>query len=246
MLPSSTGRRASGWSAVMNQRIEPLDSLDDFPTPPWATRALFEYVLSLRPSCCYFHQQTAWEPACNRGTMSEPMREYFKRVVATDIHHYGYASLHALGDFTDPAFTALMPPVDWIITNPPFHLALPFALRALELANRGVALLCRTNFLEGQERYIRLFRPHPATFHAVFAERVALVKGYDPETDLRGGYDPDASTATSYSWFVWIKDDDSGRCETVHIEPCKRLLEHETDRERFAKIRRAPLLDPAP
>jgi hypothetical protein len=27
-------------SAVMQQRSEPHDSLDDFPTPPWATRAL--------------------------------------------------------------------------------------------------------------------------------------------------------------------------------------------------------------
>jgi hypothetical protein len=31
--------------AVMAQRIEAQDSLDDFPTPPWATRALIEHVL---------------------------------------------------------------------------------------------------------------------------------------------------------------------------------------------------------
>ena len=30
-------------SSVMQQRSEPQDSLDDFPTPPWATRALCEY-----------------------------------------------------------------------------------------------------------------------------------------------------------------------------------------------------------
>jgi len=29
----------------MAQRFEALDSLDDFPTPPWATRALFEHIL---------------------------------------------------------------------------------------------------------------------------------------------------------------------------------------------------------
>lgn len=28
--------------AVMAQRVEAHDSLDDFPTPPWATRALLE------------------------------------------------------------------------------------------------------------------------------------------------------------------------------------------------------------
>ena len=31
--------------AVMAQRHESLDSLDDFPTPPWATRALLEHVI---------------------------------------------------------------------------------------------------------------------------------------------------------------------------------------------------------
>jgi hypothetical protein len=31
--------------AVMAQRFEALDSLDDFPTPPWATRALCEKLI---------------------------------------------------------------------------------------------------------------------------------------------------------------------------------------------------------
>ena len=30
----------------MAQRIESKDSLDDFPTPPWATRSLLEYVIN--------------------------------------------------------------------------------------------------------------------------------------------------------------------------------------------------------
>src|SRR3954447_532837 len=41
---------------VMARRFEPMHSADDFPTPPWAARALFEYVLgddgpSRRMSC---------------------------------------------------------------------------------------------------------------------------------------------------------------------------------------------------
>ncbi len=31
--------------AVMAQRHEKMDSLDDFPTPPWGTRALMEHVV---------------------------------------------------------------------------------------------------------------------------------------------------------------------------------------------------------
>lgn len=31
-------------TAVMQRRVEAHDSLDDFPTPPWATRALCEWL----------------------------------------------------------------------------------------------------------------------------------------------------------------------------------------------------------
>jgi hypothetical protein len=36
--------------AVMAQRAEAKDSLDNFPTPPWATRALIEHVLDAKAS----------------------------------------------------------------------------------------------------------------------------------------------------------------------------------------------------
>jgi integrase len=35
--------------AVMAQRTESLDSPDDFPTPPWATRGLIEHRQAARP-----------------------------------------------------------------------------------------------------------------------------------------------------------------------------------------------------
>lgn len=34
--------------AVMQQRREAKDSLEDFPTPPWATRALCEWIAPCR------------------------------------------------------------------------------------------------------------------------------------------------------------------------------------------------------
>ena len=36
-------------SAVMQSRREPHDSLDDFPTPPWGTRALLERLEWIAP-----------------------------------------------------------------------------------------------------------------------------------------------------------------------------------------------------
>lgn len=80
--------------------------------------------------------------------------------------------------------------------NPPFSLALEFAERALAEARRGVAMLVRTGWIETAERY-RLFCRHEPTLVAVFAERVPMV-------EFR--WDPEASSATSYAWFVWERD----------------------------------------
>ena len=35
----------------MAQRVESKDSLDDFPTPPWATRALIEHIIFYYGQC---------------------------------------------------------------------------------------------------------------------------------------------------------------------------------------------------
>src|SRR5690606_27106177 len=37
----------NGARAIAARRLEPADSLDYFPTPPWATRALIEVVLPM-------------------------------------------------------------------------------------------------------------------------------------------------------------------------------------------------------
>ena len=58
----------------MAQRVEPEDSLDDFPTPPWATRALLTHIINNER----LSKLTCLEPACNRGFMSEPLKEFFK------------------------------------------------------------------------------------------------------------------------------------------------------------------------
>ena len=58
--------------AVMAQRTEAKDSKDDFPTPPWATRALLEHVL---PRFGDLRGLTCLEPACGAGHMDKVLRE---------------------------------------------------------------------------------------------------------------------------------------------------------------------------
>ena len=68
--------------AVMAQRVEPKDSADDFPTPPWAARALLEHVLRNPGELA---TMTCLEPACGAGHMAKVLKEYFggPRVVAS-------------------------------------------------------------------------------------------------------------------------------------------------------------------
>lgn len=212
-----TGQNTS--HAVMQQRSEAHDSLDDFPTPPWAGRALVEHVIRpALPSGRDLQRETVWEPACNRGYLARPLGEYFGRVYASDIHDYGWLGHDGTRDFLYP----LEPPFprpDWIITNPPFRLAKLFLFRAFELGVPNIALIVRTGWLEGVDRFNTVFRSRPPSIVAQFAERVPMVKGR---------YDPEASSATSYCWIVWMKDYPRGT-KLQWIPPCRKALEKPTD-----------------
>jgi hypothetical protein len=203
--------------AVMAQRHEPDDSRDDYPSPPWATRALCEKVIA--PLLPWNENLGAvWEPSCNRGYMSRALLEYTDIVFATDICDYGVPGvMDAVQDFLLPNAAAPWP-VDFIITNPPFRLAEQFIAQARNIARVGCAMLVRSSFLEGVGRYNNLYSTHPPTVIAIFSERVPMVKGR---------CDPDASTATSYSWLVWIH----GKVPQPFqwIPPCRRQLERAGD-----------------
>lgn len=162
-------------------------ALNYFPTPPWATRALFEHVIPTASGTC-------WEPACGEGHMADVLAERFDLVSMSDVHDYGYGRTGSFVGVGADVIEAVDPLPDWIITNPPFSLAVEFAERALLDAREGVALLVRTSWLEGAGRWERLFRDQPPTVVAPFVERVPMVAGR---------WDPEASTATAYAWFVW-------------------------------------------
>lgn len=202
--------------AVMAQRYEPNDSPDDFPTPPWATRALIEHVLDKNANLA---DMTCLEPACGAGHMANVLKDYFREVHSADAYYYGYGLVE---DFlTQPYETAS---VDWIITNPPFRLAEEFVLMALSIANRGVAILARTVFLESVGRYNGIFRDIPPTKFAQFTERVPMIKGR---------LDRKATTATGYAWFVWEKQNQKSS-HLMWIPPCRRILERSSDYPSFA------------
>lgn len=196
--------------AVMAQRHEAKDSADDFPTPPWATRALIEHVIGRDVVA----GKTCLEPAAGRGYMSKPLAEYFGRVDSADAYNYGFAPVR---DFLTFPYEAMSH--DWVITNPPFRLAEEFVQRAMTVAREGVAILARTVFLESVGRYEGIFKDNPPTIFAQFSERVPMVKGR---------LDKKASTATGYAWFVWVKNQ-SRLPGLAWVPPCRRSLERDED-----------------
>jgi hypothetical protein len=206
----------------MAARVEPTDSLDFFPTPPWATRALAERVLP-HIGVSLTRASTVGEFACGEGHMSEVLGEY-ATVIASDIA--GYRPGQTVRDFLDS--TIAIPPVEWIITNPPFgDRTTQFILRGFEIARVGMAMFTRTQWAtEGVRRYGQIFRDRPPTCFAPFVERVPLCKGR---------WDPDGSTATAYCWLVWVRGKKA--MAPFYIPPgCRKALTRPTDRERFAPV----------
>jgi hypothetical protein len=223
------------------------ENLELFPTPPWATRALMEIAL---PRVVPMRPTAIWEPCAGLGHMSEPLREY-AFVHATDVHLYELAPLPAQHDprdreFRDRPLTTAAFGIDrvdffdqeavwplsqrgWLIGNPPFVPSARMLAKALALDGvEGVALLLRLQWLTTDERWREVYSRMPPSVVAPFVERVPM---------CLGGYDPDASTATDYAWFIWSEPN---RCKLLigadpsfplqHIPPCRARLTKPKDR----------------
>ena len=200
--------------AVAGKRHNRADDINDYPTPIWGTRALMEKVLYKVDA----KRMTCLEPACNRGYMVRGLSEYFGAVVAFDKYDYGN---NTVLDFLTVNKEDL-PPIDFCITNPPFSLAQQFIEKGLQIANKGVAMLVRTSFLEGTKRFKTLYLKHPPAMIAQFTERLPMVQGTMSKKSV---------TATSYCWLVFTKEPKGSFPMFVWIEPCRKQLEKEGDYE---------------
>lgn len=127
-----------------------------------------------------------WEPACGNGAISKFFPDIFSSDIRTDPDIYGEKGINFLT--TDLRR-------DFIITNPPFKLMLPFARHALECAEK-VALLCKIQFLEGKERY-RFFQEHPPIRIWIFSNRIdCSPPNYREKGNHSGGM-------MCFCWFIW-------------------------------------------
>lgn len=187
----------------MNQRVEPKTSLDDFPTPPWAVRAFCNALAFSKTN-----NLSVWEPAANRGHMVHGLKDYFDTIYVSDIHDYGVGI--PVSNFLGSDAPPFSP--DWIITNPPFKQSEEFVHRSLKIATKGFALITRTNWAEGVRRWNSIFSITPPDYIMQHVERVPMVKGR---------YDPNVSSAATYSWFVWKAPYTMKTTQFMWIPQCK-------------------------
>ena len=191
-------------------RSSPKDGLDDFPTPPWATRAFIAHCLpdDLKES-------KAWEPCANRGYMVNVLRESFGDVWGSDIEDYGAG--FPIANFLDmPDPTEFGVEVDYIVTNPPFNIAEDIYAhwRKNMPSVQHLCLLLRTSWLEGWSRYENIFQKgnNPA-FVCPYVGRVPMV---------RGKLQRKAATQMPYAWFVWDREMSRYTQTRVKWIPAKR------------------------
>lgn len=217
-------------SAVMQQRLDHTDKLNFFPTPPWATRALCEW---LRTAGYQLATSDCLEPAAGRGHMARPLAEYFGAVEAADIVDLGMG--YRIEDFLFPGDDLQF---DWTISNPPFVLADQFIVEGIRRSRVGCAMFVRTSFLEGMERHRALFSVHKPKAVLQFTERVILAKGIcrDPAIAYidEKGEKRKPSSATSYCWIIWARGRAGYPTEFHWIEPSRRKLERPGDYDEVA------------
>ena len=153
-----------------------------------------------------FISQSVLEPCVGGGHMAEGIENYIYKngyiekvqLIGTDIRDRGYRNdiwdlEYGLDFFADdyPYDEA-----DWVIMNPPYGVIEPFTIRALDIAKKGVIMLGRLQFLEGEGRFEKILQFNPPTDVYVYVDRIQCWKD---------GLKPDGSSAQAYAWFVWNK-----------------------------------------
>jgi hypothetical protein len=159
-------------------------ALDAYFSPPEAAFSLLDIEAAYLPTCI-------WEPAAGDGALVRPFEALGHTVIASDIADYGLAGCATGVDYLT---AAPQPAAEGIVTNPPFKLAVQFAEKALKEAPY-LALLLRTNFLEGAAR-LPFFRKHQPARIWISSRRLPMMHRH-------GWQGPRAPNNTCFAWFVW-------------------------------------------
>lgn len=152
-----------------------------------------------------FTGKTILEPCVGGGHMVAGIQKYL------DTHEQTAAALKGT-DFRDREFRSNrwelqydldfladdypIDKADVIIMNPPYATLEPFLIRALEITQDKLIVLCRAQVLEGAGRFEKVFKDNPPNDIYGYVERIQCWKS---------GEKPSGSSAQMYAWLVWDK-----------------------------------------
>jgi hypothetical protein len=176
------------------------DALDYYSTP---TEEVSNILNTIKLN---FNNSTILEPSAGGGHMLSAIYDYLKdtqnnpsSVIATDIKErekcredleISYGKEY---DFISDNYPITN--IDYIIMNPPYTLVEPFIMKALGMANKGIVMLGRLQFLEGESRYKKILSLNPPSDVYVYVDRIACYKNGDLSQKI--------SSAQAYAWFYW-------------------------------------------
>ena len=194
------GYNRKGLYNGYDKKHKERDALDFYATPTEEVENILQTIPEFSDV-----EGTILEPCCGDGAMVEAIEVYCPNayIIATDIHEREterYAFEHFSGekyDFLSDDYP-VNENIDYIIMNPPYSTIEPFVIRALEIAEKGVLMLGRLQFLEGKSRYENILKDNPPTDVWVYVDRIKCYKNGD--TNLPG------SSAQAYAWFYWNKE----------------------------------------
>lgn len=184
MAKNLTGTSLAGGS-VNHERA----ANDFYTTDPQSVRDFLE-VADIKGEHFY-------EPCVGQGHIADVLKEHFKtsKVLGTDLVDRGYPNT-IVRDFINDDFDV---GTNWVITNPPFKYAREFIDKSLEIADVGVAMFLKIQFLESQARKEWL-KKSPLKYVYVFSKRQAPWnngRSLNPTTGKKW------SNTMCFTWFVW-------------------------------------------
>lgn len=152
--------KMGGYSGYDKNNKE-RDSLDYYSTPIEEVENILNHIgLNL-------NKKTILEPCCGGGHMVQGIINYIDtqkydsklwRLIATDIQKRKSIlrdcdwKAGKEYDFLSDSYPYI-DNIDYIIMNPPYSVAEPFLLKSLAIANKGVLMLARLQFLEGEKDF---------------------------------------------------------------------------------------------
>ena len=179
------------------------NKLDYYATP---TVEVINILEEIEPN---FINKSILEPCIGGGHMANGIEEYIYKqgyiekvqLIGTDIRNRGYENdiweLYCGPEYDFFSDDYPFNDIDWIVMNPPYSVIEPFTIRALEIAKKGVIMLARLQFLEGEGRFDNILQYNPPTDVYVYVDRIQCWKD---------GLKPEGSSAQAYAWFVWDRE----------------------------------------